>query len=86
MAEYSNSSLNSVSQPKSRRKKKVENDKFPLSPPPYLGTDSGLYSEILLRFQVLYLRFFFNFYLQCRVFPTDITHRILSVMRGERAV
>lgn len=32
--------------------------KFPFFPPPYLGTDSGLYAEILLWFPVLYLRFF----------------------------
>lgn len=50
-----------------------------LSPPPYLGTDSGLYSEVCLRLQVLHFRFL-------SLLSIDITHRMLSGVRGERAV
>lgn len=72
VTESSNSSLNSVSQPKSRRKKMVEKIINPLSPSPYLGTDLGLYFEDLLCFHLIHFWFFSCFYLQMKV-----AHRML---------
>lgn len=58
VTENSDSSLNSASQPKSRRKKNGKKIINSFSPTPYLGTDLGLYFEVLLCFHLLHLWFF----------------------------